>query len=146
MSTAIAAVLGLIAGAIGWLVLGHQRVTRPIVEERRQAYASLVVETDLADTSAVLSWSPRNRMSIAIFDALLAMQDAGADQVAIANVVSSCAEGYSFPTNLDRDQPVDGLAPPTQVELLTRAVLERWPADRLRDELGSWAQRRTDVQ
>ena len=48
MSTAIAAVLGLIVGAIGWMVLGHQRVTESIVEERRQAYASLLIEADLA--------------------------------------------------------------------------------------------------
>ena len=26
------------------------------------------------------------------------------------------ADGYSFPTNLDLDQPIDGLAPPTQAE------------------------------
>jgi hypothetical protein len=54
MSTAIAALLGLIVGAVGWMVVGHQRVTETIVEERRQAYRSLVIEADLAasDTSA----------------------------------------------------------------------------------------------
>ena len=29
----------------------------------------------------------------------------------IGNVIAACAEGYAFPTNLDLDQPVDGLAP-----------------------------------
>ncbi|PSL19183.1 phytanoyl-CoA dioxygenase family protein [Shimia abyssi] len=38
-------------------------------------------------------------------------------------VIASTAEGYSFPTNLDRDPPVNGLAPETQTALLKRAVL-----------------------
>ncbi|MDQ2750568.1 MAG: phytanoyl-CoA dioxygenase family protein [Pseudonocardiales bacterium] len=88
----------------------------------------------------------RHSMSVAVFGSLLAMQEAGADESAIANVISSCAEGYSFPTNLDRDQPVDGLAPASQADILARAVTERWPETRLRDELGSWAARRSDVR
>jgi hypothetical protein len=48
MSTAIAALLGLIVGAVGWMIVGHQRVTETIVEERRQAYVGLLVEADLA--------------------------------------------------------------------------------------------------
>lgn len=48
MSTAIAAAFGLIVGAIGWMVLGHQRVTETIVEERRRAYGNLLIEADLA--------------------------------------------------------------------------------------------------
>src|SRR3954470_7900969 len=32
----------------------------------------------------------------------------------VANVIAASAEGYAFPTNLDRDQPVGGLAPQTQ--------------------------------
>ena len=51
MSPAVAAVLGLIVGAIGWMVVGHQRVTEAIVEERRQAYAILLIEADLAASS-----------------------------------------------------------------------------------------------
>ena len=38
------------------------------------------------------------------------------------------AEGYAFPTNLDRDPPVDGLAPPTQADLVRRALAEGWDA------------------
>ena len=40
------------------------------------------------------------------------------------------AEGYAFPTNLDRDQPIGGLAPQTQAELLLQALAEKWPAER----------------
>ena len=35
-------------------------------------------------------------------------------------VVAASAEGYSFPTNLDTDPPVGGLAPETQAALITR--------------------------
>ena len=39
--------------------------------------------------------------------------------------IASTAEGYSFPTNLDRDPPVGGLAPKTQQALLREAVMDR---------------------
>lgn len=40
----------------------------------------------------------------------------------IDNVITTCAEGYSFPTNLDTDPPVGGLAPKTEVQILTDAL------------------------
>jgi ectoine hydroxylase-related dioxygenase (phytanoyl-CoA dioxygenase family) len=84
----------------------------------------------------------RSRMCAAVFPALLALADGGAAGPAIANVIATCAEGYAFPTNLDLDQPVGGLAPPAQAEILARAVAERWPQARLEAELGSWSARR----
>jgi ectoine hydroxylase-related dioxygenase (phytanoyl-CoA dioxygenase family) len=44
------------------------------------------------------------------------------------NAVAACAEGYSFPTNLDRDPPIGGLAPQTQQALMRQALQENWPA------------------
>jgi ectoine hydroxylase-related dioxygenase (phytanoyl-CoA dioxygenase family) len=44
-------------------------------------------------------------------------------------VVASCAEGYPFPTNLDRDPPIGGLAPESQQELFCRALREAWSVD-----------------
>jgi hypothetical protein len=70
------------------------------------------------------------------------MADAGAAGPAIANVIAACAEGYAFPTNLDLDQPVGGLAPLTQAEILAQAVAERWAQARLEAELGTWSVRR----
>jgi ectoine hydroxylase-related dioxygenase (phytanoyl-CoA dioxygenase family) len=87
----------------------------------------------------------RTAMSAAVFPALLAMRDAGGAglaRTAIANVIAACAEGYSFPTNLDLDQPVGGLAPPTQADILSRAVAEGWPRQRLDTELDAWSARR----
>jgi ectoine hydroxylase-related dioxygenase (phytanoyl-CoA dioxygenase family) len=84
----------------------------------------------------------RASMSAALFPALLAMRDAGAAPAMIANAIAACAEGYAFPTNLDLDQPIDGLAPMTQAELLGQAVAGGWSQERLEAELGTWSARR----
>jgi hypothetical protein len=84
----------------------------------------------------------RRAMSAALFGALRAMRDAGAAPSMIANAIAACAEGYSFPTNLNLDQPVDGLAPPTQAEILAQAVAQDWSQQRLETELGGWSARR----
>ncbi|WP_127508448.1 phytanoyl-CoA dioxygenase family protein [Actinoplanes solisilvae] len=60
----------------------------------------------------------------------------------VDHVVAASAEGYAFPTNLDRDQPIGGLAPQTQAELLRQAVAERWEPERLEGELSAQAARR----
>lgn len=41
--------------------------------------------------------------------------------------VAACAEGYPFPTNLDRDPPLGGLAPPSQQALMLNALSDRLP-------------------
>ncbi|WP_305986388.1 phytanoyl-CoA dioxygenase family protein [Roseibium sp. MMSF_3544] len=56
--------------------------------------------------------------------------------------VSACAEGYSFPTNLDRDPPVGGLAPETQKQLFLRALAEGMPVEAFTAELQAQAGRR----
>ncbi|OIQ67806.1 phytanoyl-CoA dioxygenase (PhyH) [mine drainage metagenome] len=43
--------------------------------------------------------------------------------------IASTAEGYSFPTNLDRDPPVGGLAPETQAALMRRALAAHMAPD-----------------
>ena len=53
------------------------------------------------------------------------------------------AEGYAFPTNLDRDQPVGRMTPVSQAELLAQAVREGWDDTQLRDELAAQQWRRT---
>jgi ectoine hydroxylase-related dioxygenase (phytanoyl-CoA dioxygenase family) len=84
----------------------------------------------------------REKMSNAVYGALLDAKAAGADEASLAAAVAACAEGYAFPTNLDRDQPVGGLAPETQAQLLARAVAEGWEPTRLRKELAAYADRR----
>jgi hypothetical protein len=80
-------------------------------------------------------------MCRALYPALLARQGAGAAERTLRNVVAASAEGYAFPTDLDRDQPIGGLAPETQAELVRRALREEWPADTLADELTAQAVR-----
>jgi hypothetical protein len=57
-------------------------------------------------------------------------------------VVATAAEGYPFPTNLDRDQPVGALVPQTEAELLQRALAEDWDTSRLVDGLEAQQARR----
>ncbi|WP_323009933.1 phytanoyl-CoA dioxygenase family protein [Paracoccus sp. (in: a-proteobacteria)] len=46
-------------------------------------------------------------------------------------VIAATADGYPFPTNLDTDPPIGGLAPESQQDLLARAVAEGWDQARL---------------
>jgi ectoine hydroxylase-related dioxygenase (phytanoyl-CoA dioxygenase family) len=84
----------------------------------------------------------RSAMCAILYPALLDMVADGAAPSAIGNVIAACAEGYAFPTNLDLDQPVGGLAPKTQAEILGQAVAEGWSLRRLETELGEWQIRR----
>jgi ectoine hydroxylase-related dioxygenase (phytanoyl-CoA dioxygenase family) len=69
----------------------------------------------------------RTRMSAALYPALRSMLASGRlTPQQGANAVAACAEGYSFPTNLDRDPPIGGLAPKTQQALLHQALQEGW--------------------
>ncbi|MFI1535173.1 phytanoyl-CoA dioxygenase family protein [Streptomyces anandii] len=78
----------------------------------------------------------------AVYPVLLRRRAEGADGTWLENVVAASAEGYPFPTNLDRDPPVDGMAPPSQADLVRRALREEWAPDRLRAELRAGAARR----
>jgi ectoine hydroxylase-related dioxygenase (phytanoyl-CoA dioxygenase family) len=57
-------------------------------------------------------------------------------------VIAATADGYSFPTNLDSDPPMGGLAPPSQQDLLRQSVFEEWSGDQLKTALLSQASKR----
>ena len=63
-------------------------------------------------------------------------------QQARRNVVAAAADGYAFPTNLDRDPPLDGLAPLSQADIVLQALAQRWEPARLQGELAAHAERR----
>ncbi|MEZ5095494.1 MAG: phytanoyl-CoA dioxygenase family protein [Nocardioides sp.] len=67
----------------------------------------------------------------AVYPVLLARKAAGAADRYLDNVVAAGAEGYPFPTNLDRDQPIGGMAPQTQAALVRQALAEGWGAPEL---------------
>ncbi|MET7884003.1 phytanoyl-CoA dioxygenase family protein [Streptomyces avermitilis] len=79
----------------------------------------------------------------AVYPALLTRKAGGASVEWLDTVVAACAEGYPFPTNLDRDPPVGGLAPPSQADLVRRALRAEWTADALREALKAGVERRT---
>jgi ectoine hydroxylase-related dioxygenase (phytanoyl-CoA dioxygenase family) len=84
----------------------------------------------------------REAMAVAVFPVLLRRKEEGAPESWLRRVVAATAEGYPFPTNLDLDPPVDGLAPPSQADTLWQAVAEGWAPARLRQELQAGAKRR----
>ncbi|MEO9576321.1 MAG: phytanoyl-CoA dioxygenase family protein [Tateyamaria sp.] len=63
----------------------------------------------------------RTAMARALFPAL---RDLGLTGLARTAAIGAAAEGYPFPTNLDTDPPIGGLASESQAELLARAVDE----------------------
>ena len=84
----------------------------------------------------------REAMAKALYPVLLRRKGEGASETWLQNVVAASAEGYPFPTNLDRDPPVDGLAPPSQADLVRRALREEWTPEALGRELSAAAVRR----
>src|ERR671933_108045 len=83
----------------------------------------------------------RTAMCRSLHPVLLRSKAHGADERTLRNVVAASAEGYAFPTNLDRDQPIGGLAPETQAELVWRALQEDWSPEALDAELTAQADR-----
>lgn len=85
----------------------------------------------------------RVKMSAALYPVLAALSASGALSAGeAANAIASCAEGYSFPTNLDRDPPLGGLAPKTQAQLMHEALAGKWSDEDFRNALGAQAQRK----
>ncbi|MGQ4399221.1 phytanoyl-CoA dioxygenase family protein [Streptomyces hayashii] len=85
----------------------------------------------------------REAVADAVFPVLARRRAQGADEGWLERVVAASAEGYPFPTNLDADPPVGGLAPPSQADLVRRALHEGWTPRTLRDALRAAARRRT---
>ena len=73
----------------------------------------------------------RTAMVRAVYPALLAMKAAGVSQRELHNVVIATAEGYAFPTNLDLDQPIGSLAPPSQVDTVLAALSDGLTGEQL---------------
>jgi ectoine hydroxylase-related dioxygenase (phytanoyl-CoA dioxygenase family) len=67
----------------------------------------------------------RVRMAQALYPSLLRLQRAKAmDAADMAAAIAASAEGYAFPTNLDRDPPIGGLAPLSQQDLMRNALAQ----------------------
>jgi ectoine hydroxylase-related dioxygenase (phytanoyl-CoA dioxygenase family) len=85
----------------------------------------------------------RERMSARLYPALKVMlADGRLSGAQAANAIASCAEGYSFPTNLDRDPPLGGLAPKTQAQLMHEALAGGWEAAAVIEALAAQARKK----
>ena len=69
----------------------------------------------------------RQGMSVRLYPLVQqALNDGKLDAEQLHALIAATAEGYSFPTNLDREPPIDGLAPETQHALFKRALDAAW--------------------
>lgn len=86
----------------------------------------------------------RARMSEVMLPALVALKQSGRlSGPEIAAAIAATAEGYPFPTNLDTDPPVGGLAPASQAELLAQAVASGATGRALAETLAALKARQT---
>ncbi|MBL9051914.1 MAG: phytanoyl-CoA dioxygenase family protein [Tabrizicola sp.] len=85
----------------------------------------------------------RTAMVKALYPELLAAQLQGRlTPRQIADAIAASAEGYSFPTNLDSDPPIGGLAPKSQAALVHEALAGSWTAAALEAALDAQAAKR----
>lgn len=81
----------------------------------------------------------RDRVVRAVYPALLAAAGAGMTPAHLDHVVAASAEGYAFPTNLDRDTPVGGMTPASQADHVREALAARLTPAELGDRLDAVA-------
>lgn len=79
----------------------------------------------------------RARMIRAIYPSLLKWKASGASEVDLRNAIAASAEGYAFPSDLDSHPPNGNEPPPAQADLVTMALSEEWPPNRLANSLAS---------
>jgi ectoine hydroxylase-related dioxygenase (phytanoyl-CoA dioxygenase family) len=82
----------------------------------------------------------RTAMVEAVYPALQQLQRQGRTDV--LNAVVATAEGYPFPTNLDRDQPIGSLAPASQVDVVLDALAGGFTSEQLKNALHNQNERR----
>ena len=78
----------------------------------------------------------RSGMCLAVYPVLEdALRKEQMTLVELDAVLNATAEGYSFPTNLDNDPPVGGLAPETMKALMRRMLLSKAPLSEFAQKL-----------
>ena len=85
----------------------------------------------------------RDRVVRAVYPVLLDRKAAGTPDAELGHALAAAAEGYPFPTNLDLDQPVGGLTPASQAEIVRDALAADTPPAELEVLLDAYAGRRT---
>ena len=85
----------------------------------------------------------RNAMAKALLEPLRALLAAGEISEPEADAaIAACAEGYAYPTNLDTDPPVGGLAPKSQAAIFKDALTNGADPAEFAQLIDDWTQRR----
>lgn len=85
----------------------------------------------------------RAAMAGALFAPLQALAANGSlSDAQVEAAIAACAEGYAYPTNLDTDPPVGGLAPQSQTALMHQALRDGTDEAGFADILKAWEDRR----
>ena len=86
----------------------------------------------------------RSAMCKALYPKLRNLFDEGLmSREQLETTIASCANGYSFPTNLDRDPPINGLTPKTQHQIMVVAVEVGWSSKKFSLEIDSLSLRQS---
>ena len=85
----------------------------------------------------------RDLVTRAVYPVLLERKATGVPDSALGNALAAAAEGYPFPTNLDLDQPVGGLTPASQLEIVREALATGVSPEDLSSLLDDYEARRT---
>jgi ectoine hydroxylase-related dioxygenase (phytanoyl-CoA dioxygenase family) len=83
----------------------------------------------------------RDAMCKALYPVLRASEH-GLNAAQVGCAIAACAEGYAFPTNLDTDPPLGGLAPKTQAMLFKEALAGKWSTAEFSNALDHMAARK----
>jgi len=81
----------------------------------------------------------RAAMVTALYPILL---EGGFDAAQITRIIAASAEGYAFPTNLDRDPPVGSMNPQSQADIMADALQNRLPSREFAKLVEAWTERR----
>ena len=84
----------------------------------------------------------RTRMVEATYETMAARLADGLDPLLVGHAAAATAQGYAFPTNLDRDQPVGSLTPHSQLDLVLDGLGRGVGFDELQVALAAHNQRR----
>ena len=88
----------------------------------------------------------RSKMLTQLYPTLLQLNsDDKVSKHHLNNIIAATAEGYAFPTNLDTDLPVGGLAPPSQADLVRSALAENLDVDDFLIRLQAQQKLKTDT-
>jgi len=84
----------------------------------------------------------RAAMAKALFAPLRALLADGLSKERADAAIAACAEGYAYPTNLDIDPPVCGLAPLSQAQIMKDALAKDVSPDAFAALIDDWTKRR----